>query len=82
MKLQRLLVATLATTIHTGAISNDALEPIIITANRTVESINETLSMVTIIERKEIEASAAQSLPELVSQSTGLDFITKGGYGQ
>jgi len=59
-----------------------AEDEIIITANRYAQSINESLSSVTVISRKEIEKSAATDLPSLLGQVAGLDMKNNGPYGK
>ncbi len=62
--------------------ASDTLEPVVVTATRTEQKVSETLSAVTIITREEINRSAAQTLPELIAGTTGVDVITSGGYGK
>lgn len=56
-------------------------ETILVTASRQPESISEALASATIYDREEIERSQAKSLPELLSQSPGLNIATTGGRG-
>lgn len=56
--------------------------PIIITATRTSQTTDETLASVTVIERKEIEQSQANSVVELIqSRTVGVDLSRNGGLG-
>ena len=59
-----------------------AEDEIIVTANRYAQSINESLSSVTVISRNEIEKSAATDLPSLLGQVAGLDMKNNGPYGK
>lgn len=77
------IVAILVTaSTHFPAIATSELEPVIVTAARTAQTVNETLSAVTVITREEIEESSAHSLPELMAGATGIDIKTSGGYGK
>ncbi len=56
--------------------------PIVVTATRMAQTVDQTLASVTIITRDEIERSSAHSLPELIAGSVGIDIKTSGGYGK
>lgn len=55
--------------------------PIIVTATRTAESIDETLASVSVITRKDIEASQAHELADLLKLQVGIDISKNGGPG-
>ena len=55
---------------------------IVVTATRTAQTADETLSSVTVITRKDIDGSGAASLPELLSGLVGIDSATSGGLGK
>ncbi len=57
------------------------LQPVLVTASRTAETVDQTLSAVTIINRKEIERSGAKDLVELLTGSAGIDSTANGGRG-
>ena len=55
---------------------------IIITAGRKAQTADETLAPVSIITRKEIEASQASSIMDVLRQSTGISITNSGGVGK
>lgn len=63
-------------------LAQQAEEPVVVTATRTAETADESLSAVTVIDREEIERSQAQTVPELLEGRPGLDFAKSGGPGQ
>lgn len=75
-------VALLAAVTQFPAMATNELDPVVVTATRTAQTVNETLSAVTVITRSQIEQSSANSLPELISGSVGIDIKTSGGYGK
>ncbi|HEY9050552.1 MAG TPA: TonB-dependent receptor [Gammaproteobacteria bacterium] len=58
------------------------LDPIVVTATRTAQTIDNTLAPVTLITRADIEQSQAQSLPELLAGFPGMDISSQGGLGK
>lgn len=60
----------------------DAVEHMVITANRTAQTVNETLAPVTIIERADIERLQPASLPELLRGLPGINISNNGGAGK
>ncbi len=62
--------------------ADGALSPVIVTATRTAQSVDDTLAAVTVITRDEIETSQASSVMELIQGRTvGLDISRNGGPG-
>lgn len=60
----------------------EIIEPIIVTATRTAQTVDETLASVTVIGREEIEQSQAGSVVELIqSRTVGVDLSRNGGLG-
>lgn len=55
---------------------------VIVTATRTPTRANQQISDITIIERTDIEASGAMSLPDLLSMQPGLQIAPQGGPGK
>lgn len=55
---------------------------VVVTATRIPTRINEQIADVTVIERAEIEAAGATTLPQLLAQQPGLQIITNGGPGK
>ena len=62
--------------------AQEILEPVVVTATRSAQTIDETMASVTLISRDDIEASGALDLPELLSTVKGLDFRSSGSYGK
>jgi vitamin B12 transporter len=58
------------------------LNEVIITANRYSQTVDESLSSVTVITRNDIEKSTAQDLPALLSTVAGFDMRSSGAYGK
>ncbi|MEW6679137.1 MAG: TonB-dependent vitamin B12 receptor [Pseudomonadota bacterium] len=59
-----------------------ALETIIVTATRTARTADETLVPVTVITRRDIERSQAQSVADLLSGQPGISVANNGGQGK
>lgn len=55
---------------------------VVVTATRLPTRATEVLNDVTILERADIEASSAVSLPELLAAQPGIQFVTNGGTGK
>ena len=66
----------------TAQASATELDTIQVTANRLALTADETLAPVTIINRDEIELSAAKDLPELLQALPGISISQTGGPGQ
>ncbi len=58
------------------------LGTIVVTATRTARTADETLVPVTVITRKEIERSQAQSVADLLSGQPGISVANNGGQGK
>lgn len=65
-----------------NAPSAGTLDPLVVTATRTSETVDDTLSSVTLISRQDIERSQAQSMFDLLRGQMGLDVSSVGGPGQ
>ncbi len=68
-----------------ATLSSQALaldEPIVITASRTAQTVDQSLASVTIITREDIAASQAKSVTELINSHMGIDTTNRGGYGK
>jgi vitamin B12 transporter len=75
-------LSLLSGTLITAAALAEEIEPeIIVTANRSANTVDETLSPVTVITRNDIDKLQAKSVNELLSLSPGVDFVTNGGFG-
>ncbi len=75
------LLAISSLTVQSVFAEENTLNPIVVTATRTEQSINNTLAPVTLISRKDIEQSQATSLLDLLSQQSGIDIASNGGIG-
>jgi len=60
----------------------DTLEPVVVTATRTTQTADETISPVIVIDRKEIEANQGADLAHLLRLHAGIDIGRNGGPGQ
>jgi vitamin B12 transporter len=57
------------------------LDPIVVTASRTPQSITQLLADVTVIERDEVARAGVDSLVELLQRQPGIEIIQNGGPG-
>ena len=58
------------------------VDPVVVTASRYEQSLDDTLSSTTLITRKDIEESNAETLEDLLMTTTGLDIKQAGPYGK
>ena len=63
-------------------IAADSPGTVVVTASRLPESLDETLSSVTVIEREDIERLQARTLDELLAGVEGFALTRQGGVGQ
>jgi vitamin B12 transporter len=56
-------------------------KPIIVTATRTAQTVDQALASVDVITREDIEQSQAQDVGELLRMLAGVDIARSGGYG-
>ena len=59
-----------------------ALDPVVVTATRTATTANAALAAVEVIDRGQIDASGADSLPNLLRGRAGITIINQGGPGK
>ncbi len=59
----------------------EEIPEIIVTANRTANTVDETIAPVTIITRKDIDRLQAQSVVDVLKSTPGVDISTNGGLG-
>jgi vitamin B12 transporter len=76
-----LLAASYLTTQNIFAKEN-ILDPVIVTATRTAQTEDKTLAPISLITRKDIESSQANTLPELLSGLPGIHITVQGGAGK
>ena len=62
--------------------NGNSSDTIIVTANRYSQSADDSMAAVTVISRQDIENSAAQDLPSLLSHIAGFDLKPSGPYGK
>lgn len=60
----------------------DAVEPIVVTATRTAQTVDDSLAAVTVLTRADIETSQARSIDELLAGLPGVQVANAGGYGK
>jgi len=58
------------------------LSPIVVTATRNAQTVDDSLASVTVITREEIERTQAKDLLELLTGKAGIDIINNGGRGK
>ena len=58
------------------------LEEVVVTADRKARTVDETLTPVTVITRKDIEKYQATSLPEVLRRVPGVNIVNSGGAGK
>ncbi len=58
------------------------LDTVIVTATRTVQTVDETLAAVTVITRQDIERQQAQSVQDVLRGTPGLSIANNGGAGK
>ena len=64
-----------------GAADEADLNPVVITATRTAQTVDETLASVTVITRDDIERLQAQSIMDLLTGLPGVSMTANGGAG-
>lgn len=63
------------------ALAAETIAPVTVTATRSAETANESLSSVTVVHREDIERSQTSSMGELLSRQPGVEFTRNGGRG-
>ena len=74
-----MLLLSLAVTVALSA--SEPTLPVVYSAARRVQPVNESVLSVTVIERAQIERSQAQDAPELLRKLAGVDISRTGGPG-
>lgn len=54
------------------------LNPVVVTATRSLQRVDQSLAETTVIERAQIEQATGRTLPELLSQQAGVQFTANG----
>jgi len=79
--IQSVFLAITTITPFSGFAESSLLEPIVITATRTQQSISNTLPPTTLISRNDIETSQATNILDLLVLQSGIDIASSGGLG-
>jgi len=79
LKKSSLAISLAALSSASYAIEQDA---VIVTATRTAQTVDETLSSVTVITEKQIQQQQAHDLPSLLTAISGIDMSVNGGMGK
>ncbi|MDH5601027.1 MAG: TonB-dependent receptor [Gammaproteobacteria bacterium] len=80
-KTRHVVLAALATSLALPATAEEQ-SPVIVTATRTAQTVDESLATVTVISRKEIESSQAVNLTDILKTQAGINVTTQGGIGK
>jgi vitamin B12 transporter len=62
--------------------ASQLLDPVVVTATRRAQTVDETLSSVTVIDRAEIDRLQPQSFADLLRSRAGIDIAQNGAFGQ
>lgn len=62
--------------------SAEALPPVVVTPTRVSQTVDETLSSVTVIEREAIERQQPKELQDLLQGRAGVNFSSRGSFGK
>jgi len=81
---QTVLMAAVSTALSVPTLSAIAAEqsPIIVTATRTAQTVDESLASVTVITAKQIAQQQPNDLRELLTAISGIDMTNNGGLGK
>ncbi|MCW9012977.1 MAG: TonB-dependent receptor [Gammaproteobacteria bacterium] len=84
MQFRLIQTTLLVSSIFSSCLANaeqGLLNPVIVTATRTTQTVDNTLAPVTVISRSDIENSQASSVAELLTGMAGMDITSQGGLG-
>ncbi|WP_144392522.1 TonB-dependent receptor domain-containing protein [Pleionea sediminis] len=79
------IATSVATALLLSSISTQAennTNTLIVTANKVEQNINDTLAIVEVVSREDIERLQPQSITELLKTIAGIDVANTGGHGQ
>ncbi|MEW6563792.1 MAG: TonB-dependent receptor [Pseudomonadota bacterium] len=82
MKFRKTTLAALLCAATPLAYAADALDEVVVTATRTEQPLNQTLSTTTVLTEKEIRNSQAADLPTLLRSVAGVEVYQQGGAGK
>lgn len=80
-KTRQAILVALATSLTLPTFAEEQ-SPIIVTATRTAQTVDDSLASVTVITQKEIEQQQANDLRELLTAISGIDMTNNGGMGK
>ncbi len=64
------------------ALEDQRADPVVVTATRTAQTANESISTVRVLTREEILQRQAKSVPDLLKGEAGIHFTNNGGRGK
>ncbi len=76
------LSCAISALIYQTPVTAGEMEPVVVTATRTAQTVDQALATVSVITRQEIEQSGAQSIDQLLRTTSGIHITTNGGYGK
>jgi len=76
------LAALLPLLYLTPALSQQNLDPVVVTATRQATRVSETLADVTVLQREDIEKASGSSALELIARQPGIQLSNNGGLGK
>ncbi|GJL82502.1 MAG: TonB-dependent receptor [marine bacterium B5-7] len=79
---RRFLLGAAIIAVSPIAIAVTTTDPIIVTATRTAQTVDETLAPVTVITREDIETRQIRSMPDLLANQPGITVSNNGGRGK
>ena len=82
MQKKTLLTAMLAAGFALSVQAEQFIDPIIVTATRTAQTVDETLASVTVITREEIERLQPAQLSDLLQSRAGIHIADNGPFGK
>ncbi len=77
-----ILAGILAASFSNGGVAQSNDDAIIVTASRTAQTVDDTLSSVTVIRREEIQLLQAASIADLLTGVNGINITNNGGTGK
>ncbi|MEM8844766.1 MAG: TonB-dependent vitamin B12 receptor [Pseudomonadota bacterium] len=80
--MKKITIALLLVILNLPSAFTDELDPIIVTATRTPQTVDETLASVTVITREDIERQQARTIIDLLTGLPGVSISNNGGDGQ
>nr|VFK19379.1 MAG: vitamin B12 transporter [Candidatus Kentron sp. LPFa] len=79
---RRSIPATISLLLFSHLVFAVELAPVVVTATRTAETVDETLASVTVVTREDIERRQAQSVPDILRSVPGVGIVNSGGPGK